>query len=430
MFRYLPEQASTIAPKVDWLNNVITDLSVFFTVAIVGAMIFFAVKYRARKGVDHATPRIEGSHFLEAIWTIVPTVICIFVAAWGILIFQEMREVPSNALTVNVVGRQWKWDFQYENGKQTTTNFVVPVNTPVKLVLTARDVLHSFYIPFMRVKVDAIPGRYTYVAFTPVKTGDYDVFCTEYCGTEHSAMLAKLKVVSVDEFNKWVNDDSDKIHQLPPAEVGKAIFNEKGCASCHSLDGSRKVGPSFQKLFGKTEKFTDGSEAQVTEDYLSEAIKYPAKTIVAGYNNQMPAFDWLKPEEISALIAFIRSQDGSSVAEGSADGAPKFSFAKQSAAATPADRGKALYQSKACIGCHSLDGNKGVGPSFKGIYGQSQKLVDGSSANVDDAFLKESILQPNAKIVEGYSQGLMPAFEGQLTDAELADLIEFIKSVK
>ena len=145
MFRYLPEQASEVASKVDRLNHVITDISLFFTVAIVGTMLFFAIRYRQRDGVDHETPQIHGSAFFEVIWTVVPTIICLFVAAYGVIVFQEIREIPANALRIDVRGTKWAWDFTYENGKKTVGEFTVPVNTPIKLVLKSTDVLHSFF---------------------------------------------------------------------------------------------------------------------------------------------------------------------------------------------------------------------------------------------------------------------------------------------
>lgn len=429
MFRYLPEQASEFAHKVDWINNVITDISVFFTVAIVGSMLYFAVKYRAKNGIDHETPHIEGSHFLEVVWTVVPTLVSIFVATYGILVFKEMRAISNSALTINVTGRQWKWDFQYDNGKLTTTDVVIPVDTPVKFVLTAKDVLHSFFVPSMRVKMDAIPGQYTYVSFKPIKTGEYDVFCTEYCGTDHSSMLAKLRVVSKDEYTRWLNDDSEKI-KFKPAELGKNLYTEKGCATCHSLDGTPRIGPTFMKIYGKQGTFVDGASYTADENYIREAILNPNAHIVNGFPkpSPMPAFEGLmSDDQISAIIAFFKTLDGSQPAQE----APKFAFASaQGAEKSPVERGKALYTSKACIGCHSLDGSKVIGPSFKGLYGKSESLADGTSVTVNDEYLKNSLLKPNDQIVAGYPAGQMPAFEGQLSDQDIADIIEFIKTAK
>lgn len=430
MFRYLPEQASEVAPKVDWLNNLITDLSLFFTVAIVGTMLYFAWTRRRRNGVEHETPRIEGSHFLEFLWTAVPTAICIYVAAYGVSIYREIRVVPRDAISINTTARQWAWAFQYENGKKAASEVVVPVNKAVKFVLTSKDVLHSFFIPSMRVKSDAVPGQFTYVSFTPVKTGTYDIFCTEYCGKDHSAMMSKLKVVSEEEYARWLADDSDKI-KYKPADAGKTIYNEQGCKSCHTLDGSKLVGPSFKGLYGRGGKLDDGSSYTADENYIKESILNPNARIVEGFAkpSAMPAFQGvLDDDQIGNLIAFVKTLDGSQPVD-----APvklNLPFKKDLSQMSPADRGKILYQEKACVGCHSLDGSKGVGPSYKGLYGKKGKFVDGAEYTADDEYLKTAILKANQNVVEGYVPGLMPQFEGVLTDAQVSDLVEYIKSIK
>lgn len=434
MFRFLPEQASEIAPSVDWLNNVIMDISVFFTVAICGAMIYFAVRYRAKENRDHDTPRIHGSHLLEAIWTIVPTIIVIFVGYYGIVIFKELRAVPQDARTIMVTGKKWSWSFKYEeNGKLVDNEAVIPVGEPIKFVLTSTDVLHSFFVPAMRVKSDAIPNRYTYVAFTPVKTGDYHIFCTEYCGTDHSAMRARLKVVPKADYARWLA--SDQRPSLPPAEWGKQLFGSvatggKGCETCHSLDGTRRVGPTFLDLFGKEEPMEDGSVVKVDEDYIRTSILYPAKQIVATYPNAMTAFEGqITEDQIGALIAFMKTvtTENMKAQEAAAPAADEAAAPAQSADATPEERGKALYTSKTCVACHSLDGSRLVGPSFKGLYGKNGKLADGTAYTADDAYLTKSIKDPNSQVVEGYPAAMVIP---PITDAEISDLVAYIKTVK
>lgn len=424
MFRFLPEQASDFAPTVDTINNLITDLSVFFTVLIVGAMIYFAIRYRRKGSVDHETPRIEGSHFLEIVWTVVPTLICIWVAAYGVIGFRTMREVPAGALEIEVKGRQWAWSFTYPNGKKTADEFVVPVGKPVKLIISSEDVLHSFFVPAMRTKVDAVPGQYTYQWFRPVKTGDFDVFCTEYCGTKHSAMLAKVRVVSEAEFDRWV---SDKGRALSPAEEGERLVKkEYPCSSCHSFDGSPLVGPTLLKVFGRKGEFDDGQQYLADENYLRQAILNSQAHIVKGYQRgQMPVYEGqISNEQIGNIIAYLKSLNE----------APKVVQKKPQvdlASLSPADRGKQYYSEKLCIGCHSLDGSRVVGPSFKGLYGRQAKFTDGASYVADDAYITESILKPNAHVVEGYpSPSPMPVYEGQLSNEQVADIIEFIKTVK
>lgn len=433
MFRFLPEQASEIAPKIDWIHDLITDLSVFFTVAIVGAMIYFAIKYRERNGQPHETPQIEGSHLLEIIWTVVPTIISAIVAYYGVIYFWDLRAVPSDAMTINVRGQKWKWDFEYDNGKSTTGEFYVPVNKPIKLVMRSRDVLHSFFLPSMRVKSDVIPYRYTYVSFKPVKTGTYQTFCTEYCGDWHSGMLAKLHVVSEQEFERWVNDDSEaKLKSMmKPSDRGKVLYQGKGCNACHSLNGTPGVGPTWLKLYKHEGELSDGSKYIADENYIHNAILQPNLQIVKGYApNIMPSYaGQLVDSEIDDLIAFMKTLDGSNPeAKAAAAAAPAAAASEADLAKlSPAERGKHWYETKLCATCHSLDGSARVGPSFKGVYGKQHKLTDGSTIVADDAYLTESILHPAAKIVEGYPPA-MPA--GLVDEKQTADLIEFLKTVK
>jgi len=431
MLNWLPEQASDIAADVDWLNDVITAISLFFTVAIVGAMLYFAIRYR-RKSADDYTPRIEGSSFLEMIWTVVPTIVCIFIGYYGVVIYQHFRAAPKNSIEIGVWAQKWKWDFEYSNGKKTVNEFVVPVDQPIKLVMKSRDVIHSFFVPAMRVKRDVLPNAYNYLYFRPIKTGTYQTFCTEYCGREHWNMLAKLHVVSQADYERWLNDKSEEIRlaQMSPAQIGEKLYVEKGCNACHSLTGARLVGPSFLKVFGKKERSTDGKDITVDENYIHESIIEPNKVIVEGYPpNLMPSFQGqLDDKQISALIAFIKAQDGTQTTAVPTV-APAVEDPAALAAMTPAERGKKMFAEKLCGTCHSLDGSKLVGPSMKGAFGRSEKLVGGATQVVDKEYIKESILNPMAKVVDGYPPA-MPPYQGQLSDEQISDLIEYIKTVK
>lgn len=434
MFRYLPEQASELAPEVDWIHHWITDLSIFFTVAICGSMLYFAIKYRKRDGVDHETPRIEGNNLLEIIWTVVPTIISVIIAYYGVVIYQDMVEVKKggDVVVINARGRQWAWDFQYDNGKSITNEFVVPVGRPTRVVLTSTDVLHGFFIPSMRVKKDVVPGAYTHVSFTPVKEGTYNTFCTEYCGREHSYMLAKLRVVSEAEYQRWVNDRSDELikKSMSPAKLGGKLYYEKGCNACHSLNGSKIVGPSFLKLYGKEREFKDGSKVEADENYIKTSILYPQQQIVKGYELvAMPSYKGqLTDEEIGGLIAYIRTLDGSQPVEEEKE-EEATDAADQLAAMKPVERGEWIYQNKLCITCHSLDGSKLIGPSFKGLWMKEGEMQDGSKYVADAEYIKNSILYPTKEIVKGY-QGVMPSYQGQLNDDDINGVIEYLKTLK
>ncbi len=432
MFRYLPEQASEVAPDVDWIHNWITDLSVFFTVAICGTMLYFAFRYRKRGAEDHETPRIEGNNLLEVIWTVVPTIISVWVAYYGIVIYNDMTEPKEGELILNATAKQWLWEFQYENGKKTVNEFVVPVGRPIKVVLTSTDVLHSFFLPEMRVKKDAIPGRFTSARFTPVQTGDFNLFCTEYCGTQHSGMLASLRVVPEGEYERWVNDRTDDLAKLSlsPKALGRQLYQEKACNSCHSLDGSRIVGPTFAGLWERERKFADGTTTLADEEYIRESILYPGKKVVEGYQaGLMPAYEGqLSTDEVSGLIAFIRS-----VSEAPVEPAPPQESAEEEAAKLarmePLDRGKYIYENKLCNTCHSLDGSRLIGPSFKGLWMREGELQDGSTYIADAEYIKNSIWKPNDQIVAGY-QPAMPGYEGQLSEEDVAGVVEFLKSLE
>ena len=431
MLGLLGEQGSDFAHKVDYAHDVVTIISVVCTVLIVGVMLYFAVIYRQRDGKDHETPHIHGNNALEVIWTTFPTLVCIWVAWLGYDSFVDMRTAPEGAMEVNVTARKWAWDFQYKNGKRTTGELVVPVDEPVKLIMRSQDVLHSFFVPVMRTKMDVIPGRYTYEWFRPIKTGDFQVFCTEYCGNDHSRMRARLKVLPKAEFERWLADNSEamKLASMKPSDRGKEIYAGK-CVACHSLDGSPRVGPSWLKLFGKKGELSDGKTYVADENYIRESILNPAAKVVKGYPPQgMPSFQGqLSDEDITGVIEFIKTIDGTTKVEVSAP-TPKKSAA--AAGATPAERGKAIVNDAGnlCSTCHSIDGSKLVGPSFKGIWGRKEKMSDGTEITVDADYIKESIYKPQAKIVEGYGPVMPAMYEGKLSEQDINDIIEYLKTL-
>jgi cytochrome c oxidase subunit 2 len=283
----------------------------------------------------------------------------------------------------------------------------------------------------MRSKMDVIPGRYTYEWFRPIKTGDFQVFCTEYCGNDHSRMLARLKVLPKAEFERWLADDSEakKLASMKPSDRGKEIYAGK-CIACHSLDGTPRVGPSWLKLFGRKGELADGSTYVADENYIRESILNPAAKVVKGYPPQgMPSFQGqVSDDDITGVIEFIKTLDGSTKVEVSAP-TPKKSAA--AAGATPAERGKALINDAGnlCATCHSIDGSKIVGPSFKGLWGRKEKMSDGTEVTVDADYIKESIYKPQAKIVEGYGPVMPAMYEGKLSEQDVNDIIEYLKTL-
>ncbi len=309
---WVPEVASSFAGKVDGVLWFVTVLSIIFFILITILLVYFSFKYKRRTENDE-TPHITGNQTLEMIWTVIPSILLFVIFAYGLIVFKEMRTPPGDAVEVNVTAKQWIWVFNYENGKSTINELFVQHNRPVKMVMRADDVLHSFFVPAFRVKQDLVPGMYTQLWFKPTKVGTYDLFCAEYCGTGHSQMLAKVYVMSPEAFSRWEKGDEEEgvvgiAVAKAPEELGEDLYKNKGCNACHSLDGSVGVGPSFKALFGKNESLQDGSTLEVDENYLRESILIPQAKVVQGFAPVMPAFKGiLKDEEIDALIAYIKS---------------------------------------------------------------------------------------------------------------------------
>lgn len=302
---FMPPAATEVAGQVDNLYAFLLWTSFIGCAILLGGMIFFVLKYKRRTNNDK-TPYISHNTFLEFLWSFIPLVLFLAVFGWGWHIYHQMRQMPENALEVHVFGRQWSWEFVYKSGKSAGNEFFVPVNTPVKLLMTSKDVLHSFYVPSMRIKQDVVPGRYTALTFTADKLGDFHVFCTEYCGTSHSGMLATMKVVTQADYDKWIQENEEG---MTLAERGQKYYSDKGCVACHSVDGSPKVGPSWKGIFGKEHEMDDGSKVKVDENYLRESILYSnAKTVKGFGKGVMPSYQGqLSEDQVNAMIEFIKS---------------------------------------------------------------------------------------------------------------------------
>ncbi len=328
---FMPPGATEVATQVDSIYSFLLWSSLISFVLVVGGMLYFVYKYR-RTNPNQKSAYITHNHALEFLWSFIPFVIFMFVFAWGWYVYDQERSFPADSLEVHVFAKKWDWKFVYKNGKESVSSvdannnpvpaeLVVPLGRHVKLIMAStkineasndpndRAVIHSFFVPAFRIKQDVVPGRNTVLGFKADKLGDFFVFCAEYCGGGHSLMRAKVRVVSQEDYEKWL------------------------------------------------------------------------------------------------------------ASEGSAN-------------LSLADKGRALYAAKACIGCHSLNGTRGVGPSYKGLWGRVEEMSNGQKLTVDEAYIRESILEPNAKIVAGFPSGVMPVFKGQVTEEDITALIEFIKTVK
>ena len=292
--------ASNSARHVDATFAVILAIEVFLLFAVTAAMIFFVIRYRKKK--NPRSENVEGGMLLEIAWTAIPTVLVLIMFYIGLKSFILIRKVPEGAMSVQVTARQWSWQFTYANGKQSST-LAVPLNRPVKLILRSQDVLHCLYIPAFRIKEDCVPGMETYLWFTAKEKGSYDIFCTEYCGLGHSDMLSKVVVTSAKEFDAWYAGEGEK------GGLGLTVLESRGCLGCHSMDGSKKIGPTFKGLYGsQVTVVTRGKERTVTsdEEYLRRSILEPGADIVRGYQNIMPALPVTK-EELDAIIEYLET---------------------------------------------------------------------------------------------------------------------------
>lgn len=304
---WLPEAASTIAPEVDGLFLFVTAVSLLLLVGVTGAMLYFVYRYRRQDPGERPAP-VEESQVLEVSWIVVPTILVLLVFNWGFKSYVKMNTDPSGTYEIQVQAQQWNFLFEYPNGVTSDTLYV-PQGEQIKMRMISADVLHGFYVPAFRVKHDILPNRYTSVWFEATKQGDYDLFCTEYCGRDHSEMNKVVRVVSQQDFQDWLESAATPT-DIPLPQLGERLYTQRGCQSCHSLDGSRKVGPTFQGLYGTTDHtMTDGSSVTADENYLRESILKPEAKIVEGYQNLMPgAYSNLSERELSGLIEFIKEQ--------------------------------------------------------------------------------------------------------------------------
>ncbi len=298
---FIPE-ASNSALKVDSTFTSILIIEVILLAIVTSAMVFFVVRYNIRR--KQKPENIEGSMFLEIVWTVIPTLLVLVMFYLGWKSFDIIRRVPKEVMTIGVTARQWSWLFSYENGKQSNV-LRVPMGQPVKMLLTSADVLHSFYIPAFRIKEDCVPRMQTYMWFTAEEEGTYDIFCTEYCGLGHSGMLSKVIVMPEKEFAAWYGRAEEKVEK--PA--GQKILEEKGCLGCHTTDGTRKIGPTFKGLYGsKVTVLTNGKERVITADekYIKRSVTDPGADIVKGYPNIMPKLP-VTNEELEQIVEYLET---------------------------------------------------------------------------------------------------------------------------
>ncbi len=301
-FPLFPERASALAGQVDGLYFFLVAVSAFFTILIFVTIFVFAIKYRHENN-PHPT-QIEGSLPLELTWTLIPLGICMIFFAWGSLIYFQEGRAPRGAMEIYGVGKQWMWKFEHATGQREIDQLHVPLGRDVKMIMSSQDVIHSFFVPAFRIKADVLPGRYTTTWFHPTKVGTYHLFCAEYCGTSHSAMIGEVVVMDPSAYQAWLTANATAGSL---AASGQQMFVQMGCATCHRSD-SQGRGPNLAGMFGKQVALDDGQTVVADENYIRESILNPATQVVAGFKPIMPTYQGQVSEEnLAALVSYIKS---------------------------------------------------------------------------------------------------------------------------
>jgi cytochrome c oxidase subunit 2 len=332
---FLPEQASDYARRVDHLHYFVIITTMIAAAGVFLTALVFYVRFRRRSEHDK-TPHIEPRAIHEVLFIGVPLAFFLLWFAIGFPQYVDLSRPPQGAMDVYVQGKKWMWKFAYPGGPNSLDVLRVPAGRPVRLLITSRDVIHSFFVPQLRVKQDALPGRYTQTWFTATKPGRYEIFCAEYCGLGHSSMLGELVVMPAAEFDEWVTRQRRGLAQATDAapvpgegvrpgsslvDEGRRLAAENGCMKCHTVDGTRHIGPTWKELYLKTERLTTGGSVLADEGYLTKSMMDPGADIVAGYQNVMPTYQGkLSPPEIAAIVEYIKSLRTAPVRSGPSEG--------------------------------------------------------------------------------------------------------------
>lgn len=413
MLEGMSEQVSTFAADVDRAFWVSTIISFVMFVLVIGAMLFFVWKYHHSRVKPEDIENIEDNLGLEIAWTVIPTMLLMIIFYYGYEALKSVRTMPKTGFDVEVLAKRWSWSFIYPNGKRTSELYV-PLNENIRLKMTvpANDVLHSFYVPAFRIKEDVIPAQITRLWFNANKTGRFNIECAEYCGTRHSFMLSFVDVMNKEDFDNWYK--SEKLTPYDKEEEkseGEVLFETLGCISCHSMDGSIIVGPSLKDIYSKEVSILKNGKTLKKirdEKYLKESILTPNKEIVEGFfPDIMPPFkQQIDQKQLQALVLFIKGEKSGP------------------------SKGQILFETRGCTGCHSLDASVIVGPSLKGIFMRETNIQGLGKVISDEAYIRNSILNPNRQIVEGFPAGVMIPYKDILSEDDVKEIILYLKEIK
>ena len=301
-----PPNASSVSTEMDLLYAFIVAVSAFFTVVVVAAMVYFTVKYRRKHPTDVGAD-IHGSLILELIWTFIPFVLAMIMFAWGASLFYRLARPPKDAMEITVVGKQWMWKVEHPEGIREINELHVPINRDIKITLGSEDVIHDFGIPAFRVRMDAVPGKLTTEWFNATELGQYRIYCDQYCGTRHSAMIGVVYVMTPQDYANWLAGGKGT---MTPVDQGAQLFTQYQCGTCHKSDNTGR-GPSLNNIIGRTITLTNGQRIVADDNYLRESIVNSQTKVVQGYQPIMPAFQGsMTEEQLLQLVAYIKSLDG------------------------------------------------------------------------------------------------------------------------
>jgi len=300
-----PEQASGFARHVDSFYLFLVLITTFFSLLVAMLILFFIIRYR--KSPEREAEQIHGSTLLEVTWTVIPLGISMVIFVWGAILYFHLQRPPANSLEIYGVGKQWMWKFQHPGGQREINALHVPVGRPVKVTLISQDVIHDFFVPAFRTKIDVLPSRYTYVWFTPTQTGEYHLFCSQYCGTNHSRMVGEVTVMNQADYAEWLASGKA---EGSLASQGEKLFQEFGCITCHRPDSGAR-GPNLQGLYGRPVRLSDNRVVVADDNYIRESILQPNAKIVSGFQPIMPTFQGVVSEEgLIQITEYIKHLSG------------------------------------------------------------------------------------------------------------------------
>jgi cytochrome c oxidase subunit 2 len=298
-----PPEASSLAPHVDLLFYSLLAASALVVAALLVVNLTFLIRFRRGSPAPRPPLRISTNK-IEVGWISATLVIFLCFFFWGAHLYISQERPPHGATEINVVGRQWMWDIRQPNGRREFDELHVPVGTPIRLLLSSEDVIHSFFVPAFRVKQDVVPGKIVSAWFEATKPGTYQIFCTQYCGTAHASMTGRVIAMPPDAYAQWL-DEGNPLPSL--SNRGRALFIRYGCAGCHTA-GSPIHAPPLEGVYGHLQPVENRRFIRADDAYIRDSILLPEQHITAGYPNIMPSFKGVIPEgDLLDLIAYVKS---------------------------------------------------------------------------------------------------------------------------